>query len=421
MFRPTTKKELRKKIKDIVRGGDIPESWDLSAITDCSGLFSGIEDFSRLEFIQNWDVSNVEIMTAMFEDCSEFNLNLNSWIVSNVENMDYMFENCTIFDQPLDNWDVSRVEYMDFMFKDCINFNQPLNNWNVSRVLDMQSMFRNCKRFNQPLDKWDISSVSDMQSMFRNCKRFNQPLNKWDISNVEYKTDMFLRSGMSPYNMPGMPVDMTQEERAERSNQIAEQMQRAAQLPIDDRKEQPFPECVICGEYLNNIDGPGPSAKCEQDNCDDVVNVCENNHLFHRGCILNSCNAERVDVVSQMGVNQDPHFKTQAITRECPLCKQPLIPNCEGLRNKERVPTEQINKDGLINKGGKRKRKTRGKRKTLGKRKTMKGKKSRKSRKSRKTMKGKKNKGKQGKVKRVEKLKEENNKFIHLLLTKKLG
>jgi hypothetical protein len=147
---------------------------------------------------------------------------------------------------------------------------------------------------------------------------------------------------------------MSQAERTRRQQEIADQMANARQIQ-DLREEQPFPDCVICGEYLNNVDGPGPSENC-QVNCNDVVNVCENNHLFHRGCILTSCNAGRVDIAGQM---RSPYysFEEQSIATECPMCKQPLVPSCEGLRDKERVPTENINEEGLINGG--RSRKTR--------------------------------------------------------------
>ena len=302
----------------------------------------------------------------MFKNCSMFNQPLNDWNVSRVENMQSMFENCMKFNQPLNDWNISNVKNMRSMFKNCSMFNQPLNDWNVSRVENMQSMFENCMKFNQPLNDWNISNVKNMRSMFKNCSMFNQPLN-WDLSNVEDTSDMF----------EGCPLQLEQirkqQQRQQQSMQIAEQMQRAAQIPTDNEKEQPFPRCVICDDYLNNNAGPGPSTKCEN-NCNDVINVCKNNHLFHRGCILNSCNADRVDVASQMGFNQFQSLQTQSISTTCPICRAKLLPNCQGLHDKERVPTENINTDGLINKGGKRKG-----------RKTMKCKKSRKTKKGRKS------------------------------------
>ena len=44
-------------------------------------------------------------------------------------------------------------------------------------------------------------------------------------------------------------------------------------------------------EYMNNNKGPEPNENCQQ-NCKDVLSVCKNDHLFHRGCILDVCNAD---------------------------------------------------------------------------------------------------------------------------------
>ena len=52
---------------------------------------------------------------------------------------------------PLNKWNVSNVEDMLSMFQNCEDFNQPLNNWNVSNVEDMENMFQNARSFNQPL------------------------------------------------------------------------------------------------------------------------------------------------------------------------------------------------------------------------------------------------------------------------------
>jgi hypothetical protein len=158
--------------------------------------------------------------------------------------------------------------------------------------------------------------------------------------------DHDLLGPLPPVNIPLM----SQAERTQRQQQIADQMARAAQeQDVIVREEQPFPDCVICGEYLNNV------------NCNDVVNVCENNHLFHRGCILTSCNARRVDIAGQMRSPYPASFREQSIASLCPMCKQPLVPSCEGLRDKERVPTENINEEGLKNKGGRKTRRSRNK------------------------------------------------------------
>ena len=43
----------------------------------------------------------------------------------------------------INNWDVSNVTDMRAMFAGARSFNQPLNKWNVSKVTNMEDMFRN--------------------------------------------------------------------------------------------------------------------------------------------------------------------------------------------------------------------------------------------------------------------------------------
>ena len=50
------------------------------------------------------------------------------------------------FNEPIGNWDVSNVEIMSDMFEEADNFNQPLNNWNTSKVKDMEAMFFRAKK-----------------------------------------------------------------------------------------------------------------------------------------------------------------------------------------------------------------------------------------------------------------------------------
>jgi hypothetical protein len=68
--------------------------------------------------------------------------------------------------------------------------------------------------------------------------------------------------------------------------------------------------------------------------------------LFHRGCILNSCNADSVNIAEQMGFDS-VYNVAQSIATQCPLCKQPLNPSCNGVRRKPKVATKNIGDDGM--------------------------------------------------------------------------
>jgi hypothetical protein len=111
---------------------------------------------------------------------------------------------------------------------------------------------------------------------------------------------------------------------------------------------------LICGNLLNNVVGPGNSEKCEQD-CNDVVSVCRNNHRFHRGCILNACNADPVNIAAQMGFAQYANERPQQRRNNCPVCQVELLYPCDQFRTVPKVSEEEL-KNG---KTGGRKRKTR--------------------------------------------------------------
>ena len=116
-------------------------SWDVSKVTNMSGMFCDTALTSFNQPIGNWNVSKVTNMSGMFRSATAFNQHIGSWNVGNVTNMSNMFENATAFNQPIGNWDVSKVTRMAYMFLNDTIFNQPIGNWNVSRVKNMSGMF----------------------------------------------------------------------------------------------------------------------------------------------------------------------------------------------------------------------------------------------------------------------------------------
>ncbi len=125
--------------------------------------------------ISKWDITNITDLSGLFSNSPDFNENINDWDVSNVTDMSYMFAGCEVFNQPLDKWKVNNVIYMDHMFIGCYRFNQPLDTWNVSNVEDMTQMFMHAS-FNQDISNWtlkegvittDIFTDTPMQQKFK--------------------------------------------------------------------------------------------------------------------------------------------------------------------------------------------------------------------------------------------------------------
>ena len=92
----------------------------------------------------------------MFSYTTFFNQPLDSWNVSQVTDMSGMFEGAS-FNRPLDSWDISQVTDMSGMFNGAFSFNQPLSSWNVSKVTDMSDMFNRARAFDQNLGRWYVT------------------------------------------------------------------------------------------------------------------------------------------------------------------------------------------------------------------------------------------------------------------------
>ena len=187
LFTPQTREELLKLVKNLsINLGDI----DTSKITDMSYLFF---DTQRTHFsgIENWDVSNVESMAAMFKGAKSFNADISKWNVRSVRDMEGMFAFATSFNQDISKWNVSNVEDMAEMFARAESFNADISKWNVSKVWNMHGMFEDAISFNADISKWDVSNVKDMRNMFAFARVFNQDISSWDVSNVRDMFGMF--------------------------------------------------------------------------------------------------------------------------------------------------------------------------------------------------------------------------------------
>ena len=87
-YHPQTKEELIENIKELLDKEETDFNCiDTSAITDMSNLFS-----------DSYIDGNTERIII-----KDMNINISNWNVSNVENMDEMFNNCCSFDCDLSN------------------------------------------------------------------------------------------------------------------------------------------------------------------------------------------------------------------------------------------------------------------------------------------------------------------------------
>jgi surface protein len=114
---------------------------DLSLSTDFSLIFEGCTSLTTINGIENWDTSNITIMTGAFANATNFNSNISNWNVSNVTDMNVMFYNAFAFNQNISSWNISNVtDFSNFMFgKSASNYssaylNAIYNTWSLLPV-----------------------------------------------------------------------------------------------------------------------------------------------------------------------------------------------------------------------------------------------------------------------------------------------
>jgi surface protein len=198
-------------LKFLIEQGDDVSKVVPSLVTDMSDLFKNNSTFNQN--ISTWDVSNVTNMSGMFYgavtgSATAFNQPIGDWDVSNVTNMSGMFYGATAFNQPIGDWDVSSVTDMSAMFlssaliSDVNAFNQPIGNWNVSNVTDMSNMFSYARNFNQNISIWDVSNVNNMSNMFGAATAFNQNLSTWSVDGVTSCGGFSINAPLTEANTP---------------------------------------------------------------------------------------------------------------------------------------------------------------------------------------------------------------------------
>lgn len=157
---PKTRKELIdmiiKKINEEGPECDL-NCIDVSAIDNFGGVFSvfGTKQFDG--DISKWNMSNAISLNGMFDDSMFSGIN-----------------------GGIEDWDVSNVEMMDYIFSGS-KFNSDISNWNVEKVRSMVCAFSNCP-FEQDIDSWNPKSIEHggFTKTFYHCAlKEKKKLPKW--------------------------------------------------------------------------------------------------------------------------------------------------------------------------------------------------------------------------------------------------
>lgn len=176
--------------------------------------FENSSDKAKILTVEQWGNNQWSSMFRAFRNCS--NLDVVATDVPNlssVSHMGSMFFGCSnlIGTEVFNDWDMSNISNLGAMFQSAVNFNQPLSNWDVSNVIKFTSMFENATSFNQSLASWDISSllntnVTNATSMFSGAtvstENYDATLIGWatlEVGEIRIPQNITFSGGNSKY------------------------------------------------------------------------------------------------------------------------------------------------------------------------------------------------------------------------------
>jgi surface protein len=200
------------------------DSPDLSNCVSMNSMFYNCQNTAICTngSMNNWDVSNINNMAAMFGAATAMNADISNWDVSSVLSFGGMFAYAYAFNSNISNWDVSSGQAFNQMLSHAYAFTVDVGNWNVSSATNMREMFFragtnsnttqnlsvkvvNSGQANQYL-AWYTPLCQNFQSMFRDCLygRTNTDFQNWNVSSATTMKQMF--DGYSGFNAT---TDMT--------------------------------------------------------------------------------------------------------------------------------------------------------------------------------------------------------------------
>mgnify|MGYP004520352225 CR=1 FL=1 len=181
----------------------IPADFNTSNVKSMASMFDGCSSLQSIDFARLGSPS-VTDTSFLFRDCKAMDFsNIAGFDTSGVQNMSGMFmrcnENGTLKPSDLNT---SSVTDMSQMFVANYASSLSLKGVDTSKVTDMSKMFYGCRTSSIDLGEIDTSSVTDMSWMFRDCENLsNLDLSSLDTSNVRNMSKMFCGIGASKLDL----------------------------------------------------------------------------------------------------------------------------------------------------------------------------------------------------------------------------
>ena len=165
--------------------------------TSCYQWFSGFEQLTIIQGIENLNTEEVMNMRGMFESCSRLtSLDVSKFNTEKVKNMMYMFYGCKkLTSLDLSSFNTAKVTNMGGMFGSCSSLTSlDLSSFKTDEVTEMSYMFGNCTGLTSlDLSKFNTAKVWEMGYMFGGCSGLTSlNLSSFNTAKVTDMMNMFV-------------------------------------------------------------------------------------------------------------------------------------------------------------------------------------------------------------------------------------
>ena len=167
-------------------------TWNFPIAVNMSSLFSGNSGFNQnmprvtTPGSEAWDFpSTLTTIGGMFQNCTNFNGDIDNWNVSEVRTFSNLFSGATNFDRDLSAWNVGNATSMASMFQNATNWSGTgISGWNTANNTNLARTFAGTT-CNPDITAWNTGKVTTIYQMaYALGANFTRDLSGWDTSSL---------------------------------------------------------------------------------------------------------------------------------------------------------------------------------------------------------------------------------------------
>lgn len=165
---------------------------DTSKLTDIGHIFDFLDKYEKISIkelhgIDEWDVHNIEDMSALFANLGINSIDVSNWDVRKLHYAGMMFSDCLGLKEVigLEKWKTSNLEVLTYMFNECRNLEKvDISTWDTKNVQIALGMFHECRSLTTvgDISDWNLKNMETVDQMFYNCKRLKLDIRKWKLT-----------------------------------------------------------------------------------------------------------------------------------------------------------------------------------------------------------------------------------------------